>query len=72
MAVDVSHVSFVPSKRSPCNASAGIYQLEAFVDQVSEREPQIWPLASESAAQLKCVEEVYAKVGASTGPFFIR
>ncbi|KAG8772896.1 hypothetical protein FRC15_002405 [Serendipita sp. 397] len=44
------------------------YQLEAFVDKVRGREPQLWISGEDSIAQMKVLEAVYAKSGLEPRP----
>ncbi|KAF7330914.1 NAD(P)-binding protein [Mycena venus] len=46
------------------------YQLEAFVDKVQGRNPQTWIEPEDTVANMKSVEEIYAKVN-SISAFFI-
>lgn len=41
------------------------FQLEAFVDQVRGRKPRTWVSAQDSIDNMKTVEMIYAKVGAT-------
>jgi len=44
------------------------YQLEAFVDKLKGRTPQIWLDKEDAVANMEWVERIYAKTGLGTRP----